>query len=237
MDFNERWNWLLHGRKKYPWGESIGLSRGTIEKMGVAGTVPTWATIRSIRLAENINPEWFVDGVGSPYLVRWLFDEDFQELADALKVRQASALLMTDGTHLAVCVYLPKTFMTDPRQGESRLVEYTGVELICGLSPGMISGFSKINLWNLTYLEVTPKIMRTLRTGQMGTYQLLHAPDAAIKSSYAISCEDCLRLAEPVTSYTVTGPNDHRAVAAYLSLKPDLRLHVDKLIEALAKVK
>jgi hypothetical protein len=65
----ERLNYLLRGRKPYPWGESVGLSRGTVYRL-LKGQFPDPGSLVEAVRREGLSMSWWLAGAGTPYFVR-----------------------------------------------------------------------------------------------------------------------------------------------------------------------
>lgn len=73
---------LLNGRRKYPWGQSITLSRGAIDKL-FNGDILHHQMMGAITRAENVSLSWLTEGRGSPYMVNRVSTD--KEAADNIR--------------------------------------------------------------------------------------------------------------------------------------------------------
>lgn len=73
---------LLNGRRKYPWGQAVTLSRGAIDKL-FNGEILHHQLMGAITRAENVSLSWLTEGRGSPYMVNRVSTD--KEAADTIR--------------------------------------------------------------------------------------------------------------------------------------------------------
>jgi len=64
----ERLGYLLRGRKPYSWARDVALSRGAMDRL-LKGNFPDPEKLVPACRVENISLTWWLDGIGSPYVV------------------------------------------------------------------------------------------------------------------------------------------------------------------------
>lgn len=64
----ERLGYLLRGRKPYVWAREVALSRGAMDRL-LKGNFPDPEKLVPACRVENISLTWWLEGIGSPYVV------------------------------------------------------------------------------------------------------------------------------------------------------------------------
>ncbi len=126
--FESRLRTVLAERKQYAWGESIGATRGSTNRM-FKGEIPGWEILVAICDIERTNLNWLLYGIGQPFIVRGCrkHEEVCIQALDELYQRHGDWRIhcITQGTHY--CLGLTRQARRMTRDKE---VEYTEVQLI-----------------------------------------------------------------------------------------------------------
>ncbi|WP_461535234.1 hypothetical protein [Spongorhabdus nitratireducens] len=100
--FLERIEFLLAGRKIYPWGEALGISKGAVEGIR-KNIIPGSDILKAIREQEQVNLDWLVAGAGQPFQVGFCDNPDqLHQVWSEPEEAAADTFLLTDGNRLIV---------------------------------------------------------------------------------------------------------------------------------------
>ena len=126
--FEIRLRTVLAERKQYAWGESIGATRGSTNRM-FKGEIPGWEILVAICDVERTNLNWLLNGIGQPFITRGCRkrEEDCIRIFDELYQRHNDWRIhcITQGTHY--CLGLTRHAH---RMTRDKSVDYTEVQLI-----------------------------------------------------------------------------------------------------------
>ncbi|WP_422449138.1 MULTISPECIES: hypothetical protein [unclassified Endozoicomonas] len=75
FSFKSRLEYVLGGRRLYPWASAIGVSKGAAEKMQ-KDVVPGSEILRVVHLREGVELTWLVTGSGRPFCINTALDTD-----------------------------------------------------------------------------------------------------------------------------------------------------------------
>lgn len=169
--FISRLLFILGERDRYPWGDALGLTRGTINRIS-SGHVPGPEILGAISRSENVSLSWLLEGVGVPYRV-----------ARCQSDTEACALLtqhLNDepgwAIHLIACEPAFAVVLTNPCQivSGNKTVDYFCVEIISGAGPDTVRVALEARTSNpVRRLRMSSKDLQRLSTGWMGNLELL----------------------------------------------------------------
>lgn len=176
---------VLCDRKIYPWAQSIGISKGTVDSIKSKGGMPGAEVLRAINRCENVSLEWLLDGRGNPfYVTACASDEDARNvLHELLGPETWEATLVSDGDRYAFVLTQPGAFLVKDQE-----IRYTIMEVITGaIGPKTVvdirnRGVHLMGLSGLYYVSVDRETMNKLETGQLGTYRICHSDNAVLKT-------------------------------------------------------
>jgi len=177
---------LLAGRKKHPWGKSIGIGRGTIDRI-FAGQLPGGETLALIARAENASITWILEGAGSPYLSYLAVDEsDFSRAIRAQRDDSWSVAYFLEGYgRCAVILSQPASYEVKSTGGKTTAIDHTAIEVIAG--PTYIGiDVDLASLGEVRRLPIDAETIDRLARGSYGTWQLLLADNAICRGAEAV---------------------------------------------------
>lgn len=194
----DRLHLLMDGRDKYPWGQSIGLGKGTIDGMTRTGSMPGGDTLSAIGRCENARIDWVLEGRGAPYSVACVTSDDIaaELLQDYLAEPDWHITIVTDGRRIALVLdqigsFDVKDGKTEAGAQQFRTIEYTIIEVIVGnlgrLAMELVRPYQWVSLAYITTDEMTQ-----LERGRMGTWRLLQHPDAVLKDAQRIDAKNTI---------------------------------------------
>jgi len=173
MNFDERLSFLIHDRKKTPWGKALGFTSPSITAM-FSGHIPGPEFLNAIRRAENINLNWLLTGDGNPYIV------EYYQAADEL-CSYIDAMLEDEPWLVYVCSYENIACLVLAQSGQyefkSKIIDYTIVHIIVGPGDSSLTEVlskHKENGRNVLVPLLTELERKNIINGQMGSYQLFH---------------------------------------------------------------
>jgi hypothetical protein len=165
----ERIDYVLRGRKPFPWGDSVRLNKGAIGRL-LKGQFPDPETLIPMCRVENLSLTWLIDGLGSPYLVSYPVSD--QEAANGVRdcfadgmagVLVVSELGVTPVMHMIVHKEPPKV----------RPYSYTCMQVYGGIQPGELTMAVFRDHWRRSsQLELDAERWTRLATGYMGATEL-----------------------------------------------------------------
>lgn len=181
MNFDERLSFLIHDRKKTPWGKALGFTSPSITAM-FSGHVPGPEFLQAICRAENVNLNWLLSGKGKPFNVTYI------QSAKSFVV-YVNTMLTDENWQVCVCSLSEQTVLvlTQPAQYEfkGKWIDYTLCEVIVGQGSEELA-------WMLNHHQSerdtysTPNlpshVLKKIASGELGTYALLHHPDNRLEN-------------------------------------------------------
>lgn len=239
MNFKERIETILEGRKLHPWGSSLGLGRGLLDGIS-QGTIPKADALAMISRAENVRIDWLITGEGAPYLVSRFPDEAeaLEHLEVLLEEEGWSGYVVSDGAREALVLVLPRQIMA--KTGET--VAAPVVEVLVGGGPALPVAAEAV-LGELREVTVEPETLAHLSNGHLGTYHLLgwreqpglldqarpwSSPVEAPSSPLTIDTPALPHPTEPAA-----GPDRARLLELWDSMSPDEQRQALRVIAAL----
>lgn len=171
MQIADRLAVVLNGRKKYPWGERIGLGRNAIQALS-SGRMPTAEKLLPIVRADNVSLSWLLDGRGDPFLVS--HDESAEQLAhhlrDLLDEEDWTVHLVTSPTRAVFVLTQPGQY-----QVGQRWIDYTIVEIVAGpLGPAVVEALAEALPGDqILHVQTDTETVDRLAGGWMGNRELL----------------------------------------------------------------
>lgn len=223
---SERLRILLRGRKKHPWAASLGISRGTADRM-FRGEIPGHETLGLIMRAENISISWLTEGAGAPYLVRWFTtdEEALKYLDELLELQDWTVHRLTDGEKIDVLIlYAPAEV-----EYKGTTVRYTEINVIAGVSLRVVARLAELPSHRLTHASTA--VVAAVGSGvEAGTWRLLHDRNALLRTYKKV------RASELTDAGYLEGEQDAERswLGLYHRLDPDNRARLRELGDAIA---
>lgn len=237
----DRLHILMDGREKYPWGQSIGLGKGTIDGMTRTGSIPGGDTLAAIRRCENARIDWILDGRGAPYSVSCVTnDEAGAELLDELMVEPDWRItIVTDGLRIALVLDQPGAFeVKDGKDADGqqryKFIAYSILEVLAGnvgrLTMDLVRGWKSVSL-ALVAADDLSKIER----GRVGTWRLLLAPDAMLREAQPIDAKHRIFTGFNQQELFPASPDEAVLLDHYRAMTPENRSAVNQVVTAMEK--
>lgn len=167
-NFKERLVLILNGRKKHPWGEALGFTRGTLTRL-FNGEIPSAEKLTPICRTENVSLTWLLEGIGEPYMVHHTYtDEETAELIkDHTDDESWQILVLKNQVYPAVILTLPATMQV----GKSH-IKYTAIEIIAGpAGPETLEAITGANALTQE-IDVDEFTMRRLYAGKVSNQEI-----------------------------------------------------------------
>ncbi len=181
MNFDERLSFLIHNRKKTPWGKALGFTSPSITAM-FSGHVPGPEFLQAICRAENVNLNWLLSGKGKPFNVTYI------QSAKSFVV-YVNTMLTDENWQVCVCSLSEQTVLvlTQPAQYEfkGKWIDYTLCEVLVGQgSEELAFILNEHQPERDTYAtpNLPGNILKKIVNGELGTYALLHHPDTHLEN-------------------------------------------------------
>ena len=164
---------LLRGRKPYPWGESVRLSRGAVGRL-LKGKFPDPGALVPMLRIERASLSWLLTGAGAPYLVLAPAHdgEAAQQLAAHLDDEPSWAILLVHCDEgFSVVLHQPAVSV----DADGREYGYTACEIVGGAACGpevlrVVLGRQEPR--RLQQLELRPSDWRRLAAGGIGNAEM-----------------------------------------------------------------
>jgi len=198
-NYLSRMDIVLGDRKKYPFGFSMGFSRGTINRlfsMEMAGNIDTFMAMRH---AENLSLDWLLNGIGAPYVTRLTStDNTTAELITHLfegEPMDWQATVLTDQITNLVILSQPAIYVVG-----KRTLDYTRLEVLTGpVGEGTLELLDTAGL-TCKVAKTDTLTLRRVLSGQIGTYALLENP-GILKNAETRARLSTAQIAEPRARY------------------------------------
>ncbi|WP_419533395.1 hypothetical protein [Endozoicomonas sp.] len=173
--FRERLDYLLAGRKLYPWAANLGISRGAAEKMQ-KGQTPGSEILKAINLQEGVELTWLVTGEGRAFRIYNASDSnDFSnhvmQILASQRASKQDIYLCHDNQRMVIAIASEKEY-----KYRNEAVQYRAWELSSGQFSQTLydilekhfslrdSGEQEVN-WYSTYVE--PAELTSIIKGEM----------------------------------------------------------------------
>lgn len=229
-NFLERLEHVLGERKKHPWGQGLGITRGTVDNM-FKGVVPASDTLNAISRIENVSISWLLDGKGNPfYVFLCLDDEAAQSYAEDTLVDDGwSGYLISDGERLALAFTLPAEY-----EVKGVATPYTILELLVGnISMAMAEKLQAFPAVRWQYrCTVSSAVMDDILNGQVGTWQLLLSPKFILSNAQKINDRGAATIEETLPRMKYTDRSSDLATKIK-QLNPDQQRALEAIIDAM----
>ncbi|KEI69309.1 hypothetical protein [Endozoicomonas elysicola] len=129
--FKDRLDYLLAGRKLYPWAANLGISRGAAEKMQ-KGQTPGSEILKAISLQEGVELTWLVTGEGRAFRIYNAsdsndFSEQIMRMLASQRADTQNIYLCHDNQRIVIAVSTEKEY-----QYRSEIIQYQAWELYSG---------------------------------------------------------------------------------------------------------
>lgn len=200
--FQSKIDHLSFDRDKWPWLLSIGLTRGTINRLLNSDQAPSESTLRAIMRSENASLNWLTEDKGSPYMVnRVLDDQEGTDLLESFFEEPGWAGTLIDSNDYPGYAIV----LTQPGQYSlnNRSVDYTIIEIIAGVMGPLTRACFDQHIVNQKHLELPSDEYLRLISGLMGNAELLGWKDRAglLNNAVIMKSVDMDRVAEQTTIY------------------------------------
>ena len=231
--FQDRLLAVLADREKHPWGNTLGIGRGTVGNM-FSGTIPTSEALNAISRHENVNITWLLDGRGEPYNVhKFADDEECADYLDRLfEEKSWIVYLITDQKRLAVVLTMPAQYKV-----KEDWISYTVVEVLVGRCGRKTLNRvrAEIPVCKVFLINTYPQTLAELARGQIGTYKLLHSKSPLLHQAVLVT-EDHKIFSWPEEEVTLT-PEEHVLVENFRHMAAEQRAAYKSIGDALAQQK
>jgi|GEM_PF-2350895 len=239
----DRINYLLDGRKLYPWAQSIGISKGSIEGVMKLGGMLGGDALSAIGRCENARVDWLLEARGKPYLVNCVTsDEEAKEVLEDLLIERWNITIVSDGKRIALVLVQPGSF--DVKDGKDddgaqrfRTIGYPIVEVIAGVighdTMDLVRGLAKQETVRMTL--ATPDVMTQIERGMIGTRRLFQAPGALLEAAEVINAKH--RIFTQFNQQELFPVTKDEAILLdhYRTMPPESRLAVNQVATAMAE--
>jgi transcriptional regulator with XRE-family HTH domain len=225
--FSNRLAHIIGPRRPYPWAQSLGITRGSINRMLNEGHIPGGDILARLAQVESCSITWLLTGQGAPYLVHRTASD--AETAERLRAHLADEAwqchVLEDGRRGVIVLAQP----AELGEGEEA-VRYTAVELIAGPWGPETAGILAPRVDGAT--RVAPAVIDDAHQGRLGAYGALSVlADAAARESDA--GKRVARIAESYGGRAHT-PEEQAWLDAWHRLSPASRTHARAVVDALA---
>lgn len=228
-EFKKRMELILDGRKITPWGESIGLNKGTTGRMR-SGLTPGHQILNLVQKVENVSIGWLVDGVGDPFLIH--HEDNDRAMANYLQAlfdeTGWTAYLLTDKQAPAIALVQPGEI-----DFKGKTVPYQITEIVTGpLGPQTLETFNRYP-GGRCWVSLSGEEMDEINQGRVGSYRLGRLIEDADTISGPLEWTDVVdqpALAESLGTY---GNDEQALLAGYRRLSPHNQESVHMIIDAL----
>jgi hypothetical protein len=187
--FEERLEVVLGDRKIHPWGKSLGMTRGTIQRLK-EGSFPDPEKLMPACRVENLSLSWLLFGLGTPYIVSMAVDgADAFELIDTWMAEEKWNLLIAQSDAGWLPVLYQPADLTLP---DGSIIDYRAIQVISGNLKGCESflreriGTKSIPHW--AQLSMQDADWRRLASGHMGSVELFR-DERMVQHSFANDLE------------------------------------------------
>lgn len=236
-DFLSRLKEVLKTRYKTPWGASIGLARGTVDRM-FRGEVPGPDKLCIIQQAENVSLDWLLAGRCRPYLLDDVPDADeAKALIKGILAGEPSDWrldVLTDGLRHALLFSCVDRYYVDGRP-----VDYRHIRLITGNVAGsVLVWLDGQDLAEKRLLELQADTMEAVLRGRVGTFALFgddERPGLLDSSARVLKLELCVQETSAAYGEPLTGP-EVRLIQAFRRMQPCDRQRMTVVGEAILSI-
>lgn len=171
MEFSQRIETILQGRKLSPWARQMGLSNSFVTRTR-ENKPPNSMALGLISKVERVSINWLLTGMGVPFIVSTIpRDEDFAEYLDILSDENWDATIM-------VCYEYPNFAIATLQQpgqlslGNGSMLDYTIHEVVYGATGGYTAEVLGEKYPGWKQLTIDKKSFELLSEGQMGNLGL-----------------------------------------------------------------
>jgi hypothetical protein len=193
----DRLDYLLQGRKLYPWAASIGISKGSMESAVKKGGMLGGDALTAIHRCENVRIDWLLEGRGMPYSINSAPTDDIaREILEELLVEAWTVTVITDHQRIALVLNQTGSFeVKDSKDDQGvqqyRHIHYQIIEVITGIignhTMDLVRSLTAETNVNLVITDA--EAMTDIGRGKLGTWKLLLAPDAIIQNFEVIDAK------------------------------------------------
>jgi hypothetical protein len=179
-DFLSNLLYIINGRDKTPWANSLGLSDGTGHRL-VKGQPPRFEVLRRLGIIEGINLDWLVCCRGAPYWMQRFYSD--HEIAGRLKILLKDhplswvVFLVTDRVRNALVLRREDQFFLD----DGDVIDFERAEILAGpIGSETVALLTSTSTGGLRCVETDPVTMESLLDGNLGGYRLTK-PDGLLE--------------------------------------------------------
>lgn len=171
--FPERLRLLLGPRRQYAWGNFIGATRGSINRM-FKGDIPGWEILLAIHDIERVNLNWLLTGDEHPYNVvgQQANDDELVAQLERLLKHHADWQICWLNHRNRFCVVLAREAV---RHTRDKRVEFTDVQVLgAGGGRTLLRQLDTLKAnTTINPLTIPGEAFHRLTTGQMSNLELL----------------------------------------------------------------
>lgn len=238
MDFLQRLDFLLDGRKKYEWGGEVGLNRGVIAGMFDKGALPGWETLTAISRSENASLDWLTTGRGAPFYVHRHTDDGAAEvIRQMLSDENWEISIGAAGRRLAVALHQPVQHQMKPKEGDPFWINYRLLELFPRPGIESLSVIAKhAGDHDIRLTPLADEQIDAIEQGRAGTRRLLLARDAWLANGERIGAKHAV-FSKPGRDTQTLVDYERDLISELRAMSPDVREHYLAIARVLAPKK
>lgn len=229
--FLSRIEFLLGNRKKYPWGFSLGLTRGTINRL-FKGYTPGLDILTTISRCENARLDWLTSGSEPPFHV---IDRD--DADHARMIREHVDHRLCDAVYLVTTYGRFSVVLTAPAKlcpPNKDVIHYTGVDIHGGgVGPlALMVVTDAIGNIPVMLVDMPETAFDKLVTGYMSNLDLIGLEGSGGYLSEHTAITSKKALAEYLTARGIELPTEKTAVSGVNEDRAEYSSEEMKLIQA-----
>lgn len=221
--FLSRIDLILSGRDPYPWGQGIGISRGTINRIR-HDQIPNADTLAIISKAENVSLSWLITGKGAPFIVfNSKTDNESMEVLNLYIIDEPGQwnVYILGATGEGIVMEQPGSYVHNDKKYSYRIVEIitgSGILTHKRILQALNSGEIKSAFHN----PVSPELISSLRKGYIGTYALFGDKGVLLHNNERITLSTVNAWAEYTTSNNIgeLSEDENFLIELYRQLTP-----------------
>ncbi len=167
-----RLDFILAGRKKHPWGKTLGFTSGMVNRV-FSEEALSWEALRVIMYAENVRPGWLAEGKNcSPFSTHTISEyEDYPvSLSEYIDDdHNWNVVIATDLTHITLILHQQAEY-----EHRDKSFPYNSVVILNGpTSSALLPSLTKLNAEKrLNILKLNRDKLRELGTGWVSNLEL-----------------------------------------------------------------
>lgn len=186
MHFKDRLNFIIKDRKKTPWGKSLGFTSPSITAM-FNGHIPGPEFLNTIRRSENVNLNWLLTGMGSPFIVNHTLSATdlYNQLVCFLADEKWEMYVSLLNQH-AVFV------LTQPGQYnfKGNWIDYQLLEVLVGPGSEELARYLRSRKERILIMDLKSADIAAIAEGNVGTYGMLNIECALLTNHHTAKESD-----------------------------------------------